>query len=258
MKLKKIFKSIFAGKNHIYQRKPCQDYASYRLSKDNYPVMCLSDGAGGAKYAELASKANVDAVLNLFQKISVSDFLKYSPRERKQLVVDECRGFLHNLALKYGIDDLNQLSATLVMVIVTEEKIYVGHIGDGIVTAKRNDKIIFLSAPENIDGASNRTHFTCENGAHRYYKEDIYSSHDYSSIMLCSDGPYNDISACNELKPTLLGILNDIESSSITNDIEFSKKILSAAEIYDDWSILAFSIKEGNIAEHQGANTDII
>lgn len=212
--------------------------------------MCLSDGAGGAEYAELASEANVDAVLNLFQKVSVSDFLKCSPQERKQLVVNECCCFLQNIAVKYGIDDLNQLSATLVIVIVTEEKIYVGHIGDGIVAAKRNDEIVFLSAPENIDGASNRTHFTCEHRAHRFYKEDIYDSEDYSSIMLCSDGPYNDISACSELEPVLLGILNGIESGGIANDIEFNKTILSTAEIYDDWSVIALSIKEGNIAEH--------
>lgn len=239
MNLKNIFKALFSGRNHIISRRPCQDYAAYRISFEGYPVLCLSDGAGGARYAELASRANVDAILNYFQKNKAKDFIQSPSDTRANTLVDECIEYLQNTAARYDIQDLSELSATLVLAIITDQTIYIGHIGDGIVAGKTKEGTLqLLSEPENINGASNRTHFTCEYQANKYYKDVICDSKSYSSILLCSDGPYNDIAVEGDVKASFLSLLSNIEDGTITNEIDFSRRISDLAEIRDDWSII--------------------
>ena len=254
MKLKSIFKALFSGRNHIISRRPCQDYAAYRISCDGYPVLCLSDGAGGARFAELASRANVDALLNYFQKNKAEEFIQSSSDVKAHTVVEECVKYLQNVAARYDIDDLSELSATLVLAIITDRTIYIGHIGDGVAVGKTKEGTLqFLSAPENIGGASNRTHFTCEYQAESHYKDAIYVLESYSSILLCSDGPYNDISVTDDLQASLLSLLSDIEDGRITNEIDFSRRISDLAEIRDDWSLI---VATTNLQQVIGKTTD--
>lgn len=250
MKLKSIFKALFSGRNHIIRRRPCQDYAAYRLSADGYPVLCLSDGAGGAKYSELASRSNVDAVLNYFQKNTVTDFIKLQPTPRATAIIDECVDYLNSVASRYEISDLDELSATLVFVIITDKIIYTGHIGDGIVVGlKKDGDLDMISEPENINGASNRTHFTCEHKARDYYNDNIINVDSYTSILLCSDGPYNDISPYDKLTSSFSSLLNDMDCGKISNNIDFCRRVSELSSIYDDWSIIAISIDQQQILE---------
>ena len=250
MNIKQVFKSLFTGNFHLNNRKPCQDYASYRISKDDALVLCLSDGASGGKYSDLGSKSNVNAVLGLFQRMSVEDFLKLGPDKRADTVVRECLSFLNADANRYGIDDLNQLSATLVIALITNDRIYVAHIGDGIIAAKHRDgSLKLLTEADNINGQSNRTHFTCEYNAQKYYREELYERSIYTSILVCSDGPYNDIQADSDLNSSLQALLSDIESGTINNNIDFNRRVNALAEINDDWSILALSLNNDILVE---------
>lgn len=251
MKHLKIWKAIFCGNRHLARRLPCQDHAAYSISADNCLVMCLSDGAGGARYAELASQGNVNAVLGFFRKNRFQDFLNESPLQRACLVIEECCNSLVNIAARYDVDDLSQLSATLALAVIGKEKIYIGHIGDGIIAAKKGDTLSFLSEPQNIGGMSNRTHFTCERNAVKHYRETVIEAGEFDSLLFCSDGPYNDISAKTDLNAALTSLLTDIVDNKITNDIEFHKKIASLAEISDDWSILALSLKQSNLFQNK-------
>ena len=251
MKNLKIWKAIFCGNRHLARRLPCQDYAAYSISADNCLVLCLSDGAGGARYAELASHGNVNAVLGFFRTNRFQDFLNESPLQRACLVIEECCNSLVNIAARYDVNDLSQLSATLAFAVIGKGKIYIGHIGDGIIAAKNGDTLRFLSEPQNIGGMSNRTHFTCERNAVKHYRESIIAANEFDSLLLCSDGPYNDISAKTDLNTALTSLLTEIADNKIANDIEFQEKVASLAEIRDDWSILALSLKRSNLFQNK-------
>lgn len=245
--VKKIFKSVFCGGKHLNNNTSCQDYASYRISKDGFLAACLSDGAGGAKYAELASRTNVEAVLNYFQANKIKDFLTLTKSERTSAIIEQCQAYLNASAKKYNIFDIEQLSATLLILLITDEKIYIGHIGDGAAAAiKTNGSLSFLSEPENINGQKNRTYFTVEFDAKKHYKEKIYDSNDFSEIIIFSDGPYNDIKKTNNLSDEIYELLKGINNNSISNDISFSQKVGTMTAICDDWSMLAFSLSNGN------------
>ena len=86
---------------------------------------------------------------------------------------------------------------------------------------------------------------------YQHYRETVIEAGEFDSLLLCSDGPYNDISAKTDLNAALTSLLTDIVDNKITNDIEFHKKIASLAEISDDWSILALSLKQSNLFQNK-------
>ena len=79
---------LTTGTSHLESNKPCQDNLSSKKSKNKkWEAICVSDGAGSAKYSEKSSKIVshlfVDGLINLANKIDrdgpgswVNDFIR--------------------------------------------------------------------------------------------------------------------------------------------------------------------------------------
>lgn len=185
------------GKSHIDSGIECQDFHSFRISKDQlWAALVVCDGAGSAK----RSAESAETVANFFSEslLNLAETLNHKPPGEWindyviQSVLD-VRAKLRGVAQS---DTLAQFHTTLVASLIGPHGGFAIHIGDGAIftgNIKKDksssqvnlDEGLFISAPHNGEYA-NETYFITESGWIKNLRITPISKCDW--LMLCSDG----------------------------------------------------------------------
>lgn len=244
-----IIQFLGRGRLHEMKKMPCQDYADYYFSEDDAKseniIMALSDGCSASKYAEVASRANVDAIIKLFKGVKLSDFLTQSYQEQREIILKACFDELKSEAKKLKCKSAREFCATLVFVVMDSQRTLVGHIGDGAAYCfDGNHNLIYTSTPQNGE-ESNITYFTVSKNID-YLHLAVIPRYQISNIMLCSDGPYEMLKTYGKNQPydALSEIVKCLDENSVTCCQDLASKVIQMSstkyEHNDDWSILLF------------------
>ena len=126
------------GNGHKQTGIPCQDSNLAELLNDRWGIAIVSDGAGSAKNSHIGSKYLVLEAKNMFHKLLQEKGWIEKPELPKEEEWDsESRKVIFNLRKSlsiYGEElgvPLNELSATLIIMIFSASGILMIHIGDG-------------------------------------------------------------------------------------------------------------------------------
>lgn len=200
------------GKSHIDSGIECQDFHSFRISKDQlWAALVVCDGAGSAK----RSAESAATVANFFSKslLDLAETLDHKPPGEwiNDYVIQSILDIRSKLRDAAQSDTLAQFHTTLVASLIGPNGGFAIHIGDGAIftgNIKKDrssgraylDDGLFISAPHNGEYA-NETFFITESAWIKNLRITPISKCDW--LMLCSDGGAsltlnND---CSALKP---------------------------------------------------------
>jgi hypothetical protein len=217
------------GKSHIDSGIECQDFHSFRISKDQlWAALVVCDGAGSAK----RSAESAATVANFFSKslLNLAETLDHKPPGEwiNDYVIQSILDVRSKLRDAAQSDTLAQFHTTLVASLIGPHGGFAIHIGDGaIFTGNINkdkssgntnlDDDLFISAPHNGEYA-NETFFITEPGWIKNLRITPISKCDW--LMLCSDGGASltlnhDCSALRPefFVPLVTGIRNENDAS---------------------------------------------
>lgn len=126
------------GNNHLNNNIPCQDAYHYSMISKNTGIAVLADGAGSYEYSHLGSDFVVKQAVKEFTdlvyeegwhlKQHLPDEETWSRKAYEKMIAIQKALFLYTEALKLPFDEL---SATLIVLIFSDEGLLVTHIGDG-------------------------------------------------------------------------------------------------------------------------------
>lgn len=137
----RVFGACVTGLSHIRTGEECQDAWKTEVIPDlgsGRAVIALSDGLGSALHAKKGSHIAVTAAISYLTENpgNVLDTVCYARQELIRQAQD--------LAITPG-----DLACTLVVIELTEERVLLAHVGDGVVIGRENESgpIILLSDP---------------------------------------------------------------------------------------------------------------
>ncbi len=126
----------------------CQD-AFKVISRRNFGCICISDGAGSAKYAREGAELTASAVIQL---LSDHFFSIYNTSQDKiaSKITGYVVGKIQNECARHGDGrTVRDYNATLLAVAVKGRKCLILHVGDGIIGCYSNNRLEILSHPWN-------------------------------------------------------------------------------------------------------------
>jgi len=215
------------GKSHIDSGIECQDFHSFRISKDQlWAALVVCDGAGSAK----RSAESAETVANFFSEslLKLAETLNHKPPGEwiNDYVIQSVLDVRAKLRAAAQSDTLAQFHTTLVASLIGPHGGFAIHIGDGAIFTgnikkdKSSNKVnlddgLFISAPHNGEYA-NETFFITESAWIKNLRVTPISKCDW--LMLCSDGGASltlnhDCSALRPefFVPLVTGIKNEAE-----------------------------------------------
>ena len=149
-----ISKAKHTGKMHREKNEANEDFVLARHIADNISVAILADGAGSKKYGGTTAACVIKYIEQYcVDKADRDDFLDcikagLFPYVNKELV---------NMIQKTN-SEIDDYGATMLFVIVYDNKYVAGHVGDGVVLFKNSSAFKVLSMPENGEYV-NQTYF---------------------------------------------------------------------------------------------------
>ena len=177
------------GFSHIDKNIPCQDSTSYKINKKKQIIAALSDGAGSAELSHLGSKAFVEKVTS--KLVKYLDKNQYDPINiKKQLIIEvnNIKSELINNCENSENNSISDFAATLLLIIIDNNKGVIFHVGDGsaAIYVQKSIEDALISLPENGEYA-NETFFVTQELWEEKLRMTIFDF-DYDSILLMSDG----------------------------------------------------------------------
>lgn len=192
------------GKRHELSGIVGQDRTAY-LSRSGIQVLCLADGAGSAKQAEFGAQRVVDAGCALFVDAG-RDLFTMDDNEVRSMVMDTLLSRLEETSHRLECT-IKDLASTFLAVVVTDEDFMAVHIGDGVVGAEDEGRLVVLSAPDNGEFA-NETVFVTSRRAEASMRVVRGKTQGVTGFILMSDGTADSLhnqrgnalaSACSKL-----------------------------------------------------------
>lgn len=112
--------------------------------EEQIPLFVIADGMGGCNAGEIASKEAIDSVVSF-----INENYHNCPKDRKSILKLLTDSIMHanDLVFKKSLSEeiLNGMGTTLIVVLVHNNKLYIGHIGDSRVYAVKNNRILQLT-----------------------------------------------------------------------------------------------------------------
>lgn len=238
----------FLGRGIDHERRggPCQDRIGSRSCGNGCRVYAISDGAGSAKYAAEAAQANINAVLDYFERYDLKTFIGLDPMRRRTEILEACRAALGRIG-EFQPAEWVHLAATLLFFVWDGERWAAGHLGDGffLVQDEAGGELLY-SAPENA-GKSNRTYFTVSPDAEDHLRICMGESEQIPGrLLMASDGPCGMFrTRGGSIRATALELLEYVREGAIRT-AEVLADVLDQMTVYpldrmDDWSVLIWS-----------------
>ena len=158
----KLVQCAVQGRGHIKENVPCQD-KTYKYIKGDVCVSALADGAGSAKLSHYGAE---DITQFMCRTIAENFDLYFNNEDGKSVkmqMIEEIDFRLKSLVSEMKCE-ISDLSSTLLITAVKEDKYIIVHIGDGIIGYLKNDELKIASQPENGEFV-NTTIFTTSRSA---------------------------------------------------------------------------------------------
>ncbi|MDE6834390.1 MAG: protein phosphatase 2C domain-containing protein [Ruminococcus sp.] len=201
----KAIQCAVQGRSHIKNFVPCQDKTFYSTG-NNTTVTALADGAGSAKLSHFGAEHITKFICDEF----VENFDLYFSDNDGVAVKKELDSKIKNQisALAEELNcDIHDLSSTLLMVAVNNNRYIILHIGDGIIGYSKNNELKVATLPENGEFA-NTTVFTTSGEALHTMKLLKGNLGDIDGFVLMSDG--TQASLYNKRQKKLADVLSRI------------------------------------------------
>ena len=245
---------LVTGNDHVEANLPCQDNLYY-LANNGIHVLAVSDGAGSKQYSqygsEIATKAVCEYLLEEFDNLYISSELygksKGEIEEAQKLVKESIFNYVKRKIMAKADElqvPLDELACTLLFVAKKDEKVIIGHIGDGVIAGLFNsgthEMLRVLSHPENGEQI-NITFFMTDPDAIEHFRITTEKYNNLTGIMLMSDGPeevlYHPI---NGMHINCLKLFHNFNNNTCEEYNKILNKFLThqvAEYSYDDLSI---------------------
>ena len=218
------------GRNHVANGLPNQDAAGIRQFKKGN-ILVIADGVGSDKHSEFASQSAVEAVIDVFTRLS-----------ENELDVDDiadalCYSFTRLLSEKC---DQSASTTCIFCAHLYEMGVFLGQIGDGICCGFQNGAP-FILMEKNADFSNIVEPLTphCPSERWKIFHTD---STEALEIMLATDGVADDILPGKETA-FVSHLIDVIESLSVDKRHEMMEEILSKWETphsFDDKTVLIY------------------
>lgn len=207
--------------------------------------MALSDGASSAKHAETAAHANVEAILRLFDNISLDDFIRKDADTQSAAILTACREMIRERAKAIRSSSARDYAATLLFAVFDGKNMLTGHLGDGAIFAMdANGRLAFSSDPDNYEEQSNRTYFTVSSDAEEHLRLNLHEASDLVGLVMTSDGAYTMFRnrGGGDAANTALELMRYAAEGEMRCHADLADILNQMAEVpmerLDDWSVL--------------------
>ncbi len=209
----KNYHGTYAYKTDIGRvRKTNEDRAIILMNSDNEVFLAVSDGMGGSEKGDVASKLTIDLLNASFKKKKKHRYL-FSD---KRWITRTCKSInkkIYSMAEKVKKTDKNSekigMGCTLVAVLISGERMMIANIGDSRAYMLKDGEIKQLTTDQTYVEYLLKTGKITEEGAKTHPDRHVltnalgvYNSLSLSitdmpyhgeSILLCSDGLYNNL-----------------------------------------------------------------
>lgn len=239
------------GIAHQREALPCQDMLGHRCCENGNRVLAVSDGAGSARFAREAANTNVNALLDYFERVPLTDFLNKENECRVREILDACIDTLIDCSGEHENSMLADFAATLIFFVSNGESWAAGHLGDGyLLVQDAGGEVLLSSEPENA-GRSNRTYFTLSPDAadHLHITCRAADTPVPDLILMTSDGisPMFRTRRGSDYE-TAAEILQYVRQGYIRNNADLAdalnQMVIYPIDRIDDWSVLIWSNPE--------------
>lgn len=180
----KIAGASITGSAHIKNGTPCQDRI-HSLTKGEVTCIALADGAGAYKFPDIGAEISCTA-LTEYCTSEFDHFFSMPLFELKRYIIHGIRTRLGRKASSLGTTK-TELSSTLLFIAIKDNRLIIGHLGDGVICGEIDGELVLLSAPENGEFA-NTTYFVTSGNYEQHFRLYRGSVIDFSSFFLMSDG----------------------------------------------------------------------
>ena len=234
----KNYHGTYAYKTDIGRvRKTNEDRAIILMNSDNEVFLAVSDGMGGSEKGDVASKLTIDLLNASFKKKKRHRYL-FSD---KRWITRTCKSInkkIYSMAEKVKKTEKNSekigMGCTLVAVLISGERMMIANIGDSRAYMLKDGEIKQLTTDQTYVEYLLKTGKITEEGAKTHPDRHVLTNAlgVYNSLSLSiTDGPYHgeSILLCSD------GLYNNLDSKEIANilltDERTDQKVVSLISI---------------------------
>lgn len=176
------------GTSHIKLGTNCQDWHGYKPIKNRGVIAAVADGLGSAKKSDDGARVSVESAIDTLAQ-SLDKTIPLNSDEWKDLIFQSFANARLNLERKATDDgfSVRDYGATLIVGVIVDNWLVIGHIGDGAVVALfDDDSLDVISLPQRGEFANETTPITAPNALNQVR---FFSSQKATkAIALLSDG----------------------------------------------------------------------
>ena len=236
----KVIQCAVQGKSHIKDSIPCQD-KTFCYTDDNITVTALADGAGSASLSHFGADQITRFICNDFVECFDLYFNDENGITVKQIIDSKIKQQISEMSVDLDCKT-SDLSSTLLVAAVKNNKFILLHIGDGVIGYSKNSQIRVATKPENGEFA-NTTVFTTSSESIATMKLIKGYLNSIDGFILMSDGTeaslYNKKENClSEALGRLLKMLNYIPAEKMESQLTESFNSVIKDATIDDCSIV--------------------
>lgn len=217
----------------------CQDKVlEFRFN--NYTFLGLSDGMGSSKYSQIGAENILKFVCGHLM-MYFDKYMSLSRKQTKRHISKEIKKAISFISKDKNIA-IHDLSSTLLVVAMKNERFFSLHIGDGVMGYTKKDSINVLSHPQ-IGEFHNETFFTTNLDKHKRIVIKKGKTNKIDGFILMSDGldnsfyDYKDKSLV-ALNKDVINWLKDEKEEEISKILKSHLKTTFSKRSFDDMSIV--------------------
>lgn len=146
----RISGSSVRGNRHIQSDQPCQDAYAVAHSENVWGI-AVADGLGSARHSDTGARIAVDTASRIIiadiecHDITVEERIRRAFLKAREAVVNEANKREMNPP---------EFASTLIVAFFSDERITIGHIGDGVAVGTRKGQSVLLSSPGDSEYAN--------------------------------------------------------------------------------------------------------
>ena len=176
-----------AGVSHQKAHLSCQDSYCIVMGEDSRLIIAVSDGAGSAAFAEVASELTARTATQFLAKRESGEWLEEANTSALlEAAFAEALRALEAEAESREVS-LREFACTLLLVVATPEGLFAAQIGDGaIVVQEKEGSLIAVTTPQNGEHANETTFLVSPNALEKLQVEAFPQP--FSHLAVFTDG----------------------------------------------------------------------
>lgn len=200
---------------------------------ENLSVITLADGVSSCGEAKSGAEIASQALTRLFLKKG-EHFLAFSNGQIAEFALSHVLYELRKRAAEEG-RDVNEYSSTIASVLYDhgQGRLLLLNVGDGVIMATENGRCRVLAEPSD---SSSGCYVTTTKGVERAANVRVMDAGDIESVIICSDGAWEQMLSKNGVKPEVAAML-------VHRDFSALKEFLIGQDCFDDHSFISMDLQ---------------